>query len=324
MNYRKAVGHAAKLRFLNDDYRKKMAVIRSNQPRISSLQLKLYSYLDDLNVKYDKEGPNTSIGYYVFDCHVPHGNKHLLIECQGNYWHGSDVAAARDRAKFTYIDRYFPDYEIMYVWEHEFIAKDRVLDRLKLKLGIDIQTIDFSFSDLVVKVVETSEVRSFLDQYHYIGGRRGGIAIVALYHDEIIAAILFSKPVRQNHSHLFGEFMELSRLCIHPSYHKKNFGSWFIAKSLPFVPVNKIVAYADTTVGHSGTVYKASNFTLSHRTPVSYWYVDFDGYVTTKKSLYERAVNLKLTETAYAEKYGYRKKFGGEKLCYVYSKSNLK
>jgi len=67
-----------------------------------------------------------------------------------------------------------------------------------------------------------------------------------------------------------------------------------------------------------GTAYKASNFKLHHQTEPDYWYVDGDGYVMHKKTLYNRATKLRMTENAFAEQYGYVKKFGGPKLCYVY------
>lgn len=313
--YRKAVGDAAKLRFQDDEYRKKMAIIRSNQPRISSIQRKLYKFLDDIGVEYYEEGKETAIGWYCFDCLVPRGNGGILIECQGNYWHSIPGAERKDKAKFTYINKYFPEYEIMYVWEHEFDTDGRVLDRLKNKLNVDIETIDFDFKDVVLS--EDLNVREFLDAYHYIGGNKGGRSITATLSDEIIACALFSKPLRQNMK--YNGAVELSRFCIHPSYHKKNFASWFISRAVK--RINKtVVAYADTTVGHTGGIYRASNFQFSHEVLPDYWYVDHDGYVMHKKTLYNRAVNLKMKESEFAEKYGYSKKYGGFKLCFIKQK----
>jgi len=321
-NYRLAVGEAARKRFADDEYRMRMAVIRANQPSISGLQIALYSFLGDLGVSYEREGPATAIGHYVFDCLVKRPNdRKLLIECQGNYWHSLPGAAARDRAKFTYINRYFPDHEIMYIWEHEFGTKDRVLDRLKLKLGIAIPTVTFSFKEIEVAEADSKEVRSFLDQYHYIGGSRGGRAIVARHQQQVIGCVLFSRLIRQNHQALPADAIELSRLCIHPSYHKHNFASWLVSRAIKMSGYRSIVAFADTTVGHLGTVYKAANFKLHHTTQSDYWYVDKDGYVMHKKTLYNRAVNLKLTEAEFADKYGYIKKWGGPKLCFLHQKS---
>lgn len=307
----------------NPKYKEKLAIARAAQSgRISSIQTMLYTYLDELGVKYHKEGEQTRIGYYVFDCLVVNGSKKILIECQGDYWHSLTNAERRDRGKFTYISRYFPEYEIMYVWEHEFYCKDRVLDRLKLKLGIGVETKEFKFSDLVIRETNSTETKTFLDLYHYLGKDRGGKAFGVFDGDLLVAIIVFSPPLRQNTAGQFGlvdgEIRELSRLCIHPSYHKKNFASWFIKRALKRINCKLIISYADTTVGHDGGIYKASNFKLHHTVPADYWYVDISGYAMHKRTLYGRARSLKLTENEFAEKYGYIKKYGGEKLCFIY------
>lgn len=306
----------------NPEYRKRMARIRANQPRTSSIQEMLYGYLDDLGIEYFKEGDETAIGYYAFDCLVPKQGmmvRNLLIECQGDYWHTLKHNDSRDRSKFTYIDKYFPEYEIMYIWENEFYSKDGVIDRLKQRIGLDIKNADFSFSDINL-VINPSDVNRFLDLYHYIGKGRGGITIGAKHGDKMVAVVVFSKPLRQNQSTFHGEFRELSRFCIHPSYHKRNFASWLLSKSIKKSGItSKIVAYADSTVGHRGTIYKAANFRYSHDVRPDYWYVNEDGYVMHKRTLYGKAVKMMMTESEYAEKFGYARKYGGVKKCYVYN-----
>jgi len=322
----KISSESSRRRWADPEYREKMAEVRAKQlGRVSSIQRQLYKYLTDLNVDFVEEGPDTRIGYYVFDCLIPKRDgmiKSLLVECQGDYWHSSPKAQHNDRSKFTYIDRYFPDYEIMYVWEHEFYAKDRVLDRLKLKLGVDIITTDFDFNNIDFKEVSGSDVKEFLDAYHYIGKGRGGRCFGAFLNNNLIACVVFSSPLRQNTAGQFGlvdgEVRELSRFCIHPSYHKRNFASWLIARSIKsLVECKLVVAYADRTVGHTGAIYKASNFSLHHIVPADYWYVDGDGFVMHKRTLYGRARQMKMTESEYAINYGYFKKFGGEKLCFI-------
>jgi hypothetical protein len=309
---------------VKEKHRQSSAIARSKQiNQISSIQKMLYSFLDNLDIVYCKEGEQTRIGYYVFDCVIVIDNKKLLIECQGDYWHSLAKMERNDRSKFTYISRYFPECEIMYIWEHEFYCKDRVLDRLKLKLGLDIETKLFDFKQLQVKDVNSAVVKEFLDLYHYLGKDRGGKAFGAYLGDELIACIVFSSPLRQNTAGQFGlvngEVRELSRLCIHPSYHKKNFASWLIKRTLKLIDCELVVAYADTTVGHNGTIYKASNFKLHHTVPSDYWYVDKQGYVMHKRTLYGKAIKMKMTEAEFAESKGYIRKYGGEKLCFVYN-----
>lgn len=316
---KKKISESLIKKWKNNEIREKYAVARSRQVRISGLQIKLYSYLDDLGMDYEIEGPTTTIGYYVFDCLIPKQNgmsKNLLIECQGDCWHQPEMDGGADKRKFTYIDRYFPEYEIMYLWEHEFSTKDRVLNRLRSKLGIDINVNDFDFSDVQIRLIEYSECSKFLDAYHYIGKGRGGIAIGAFIDSELIGCIVYSSKIRQNQD--FGDnFRELSRLCIHPCFQKKNFATWFIARTYQFLDVKLIISFCDMTAGHTGTVYKASNFRLHHEVRPDYWYVDQDGYVMHKKTLYSKAVNLGMTESQYAHTYNFNKRYGGKKLCFI-------
>ena len=318
---RLAISASNASRWKDEDYKAAMARHRANQPRESNIQRLLYQFLDDLNIGYHKEGPNTVIGPYVFDCMVPTMYKRLLIECQGDYWHTLERAPARDKAKFTYIEKYFPEYEIMYIWEHEFYAKDKVLGRLKSKFGLDVKVNDFDFKDLrITDDVSAKSLNSFLDAYHYIGKGRSGKCFGAFLGDELVACAVYSNLVRQNIGHQFdGKSLELARLCIHPSYQKHNLASYFLSKTFKHLDCDNIVSYCDTTVGHTGAVYKSLGFKMHHEVDSDYWYVDQNGWVMHKKTLYSRAKRLSTTESAYAEQFGYIKKYGGKKLCFLKS-----
>jgi ribosomal protein S18 acetylase RimI-like enzyme len=316
---REIISGSSTSRWKDEEYKVKMAHHRANQPRESNIQKLLYQFLDDLNIGYHKEGADTVIGPYVFDCMVPTRYKRLLIECQGDYWHTLERAPARDKAKFTYVEKYFPKYEIMYIWEHEFYAKDKVIGRLKSKLGIDIIINDFNFKDLkITEDVSAKSLNSFLDAYHYIGKGRSGKCFGAFLGDELVACAIYSNLVRQNIGHQFdGKSLELARLCIHPSYQKQNLASYFLSKTFKDLDSDNIVSYCDTTVGHTGAVYKSLGFKMHHEVDSDYWYVDLNGWVMHKKTLYSRAKKLGITEHAYAEQFGYIRKYGGKKLCFV-------
>lgn len=301
------------------EYRQKLsiagAISAQRQPKISSLSYRLYDYLDILNIAYIKEGPGTVIGYYQFDCLIPktNGHKNILIECQGDYWHSLPKAEIRDRQKFSYINRYFPDHEIMYLWEHEFSQRDGVIDRLKFKLGLEVATANFAFSDVVIQTIAAKEATDFLNKYHYIGKSRGGKCYGAYLDGMLVAVSVFSPPLRQN----MKDCVELSRFCIHPKYHKKNFASWFISKVVRNFKNVDIVAFADSTVGHVGTIYKALGFKHVSTVPSDYWYVSGDGFVMHKKTLYNRAVSLAMSESEFARTKNYSRVYGGPKLKFV-------
>jgi GNAT superfamily N-acetyltransferase len=304
-----------------EDARHKTTNARLSQlQRTSNTQEMLYKFLEDLKVDFYKEGERTKIGYYVFDCLIPAENGGgLLIECQGDYWHSLPRTQRSDKSKFTYIERYHPEYKIMYVWEHEFYSNGRVLDRIKKSLSLDLEHVAFEYDQIEIKAVAASELRTFLDAYHYIGAGRWGAAFGAYIDGKLVGVTVLSDPLRQNMAEQFksASLVEISRVCIHPSYHKRNFASWFVSRCMKLHGRHDYLAYADSTVGHKGIIYKALGFKMHHEVPSDYWYVDVNGFAMHKKTLYNRAVKMSMKESEFAERNGYVKKYGGIKYCYI-------
>jgi hypothetical protein len=315
----------------NDEWKRKIAVARSAQSsRVSNIQTVLYSILDDLGVKYYREyddrssDPETVIGPYNFDCIVPRDNKpDLIIECQGDYWHSLDRAIRLDKSKASYVKN-LPEYELKYLWEHEFSCLEKVAGTVKYWLGISkLELIDFDFGEVDICRCPAKDYKLLLSKYHYLpNAGRGGVCWGAYLGGELIAVCIFSPLARQNikiKQYAYDETVELSRLCIHPRYQKKNFASWFVSKCVNLLSpsVRCVISYCDTTFNHNGATYKACNFKLDGEVSPDYWYVSGDGWVMHKKTLYNRAVAMSMTESQFADRHGYRKIFGDKKLRFV-------
>lgn len=308
----------------------RLAEIRVMQSKVSKIQFVLYSLLDDLGVKYFKERNDEpddhecKIGPYSFDCMIPRENKpNLLIEVQGEYWHNQ--RETRDQQKASYIQNNLSgQYELKCVWEHEFLNRGKVLELLKYWLGIaEIELVSYEFKDVQIKAVNSRDYRLLLSKYHYLtNAGRGGIALGAYFDDMLIAVCVFSPLIRQNIGYPQNETRELSRLCIHPRYQKKNFASWFVSRCIK--NLNKeykyVIAYCDTTFNHDGAVYKACNFRYDKTVKPDYWYIAEDGWAMHKKTLYNQAVKMCMKEKSYAEKHGYQKIFGDKKLRFVFER----
>lgn len=333
--YRATQSEIIKKRWEDPAYRDHMATKRAEQPKVSSIQTALYAMLDDLNVPYYREYQDRPadvecvIGPYNFDCVVPRlGLKSLLIECHGDYWHGLERTIRVDKSKATYVNNYYSKtHELKYIWEHEFHCQGRVLETLKYWLGMaDVEVIDFDFQDVVIKPALAVDYKPLLLKYHYLSNAgRGGIPFGAYLGDELIAVCIFSPPIRQNVN--VGDVnradvVELSRLCVHPKYQKKNLSSWFVSKCLKALdPKYKmIISYCDTTFNHDGATYKALNFIKDRVIRADYWYTSQDGWVMHKKTLYDRAVRMTMKESEYAEKFGYIRVFGSNKLRFIYKR----
>ncbi len=325
----------------DDNYRQKMMKIWFNRsgalsPRASSIQLVLYSILDDLGIKYYREYTDKApdieclVGPYIFDCVIPTTSKILLIECQGNYWHTLDKAFKRDISKQSYIvNNLSTQYELKCLWEHEFLNKDRIINTIKYWLKIDKpQLIGFSFAELTIKPAPAIDYRLLLSKYHYLPTAPFGSQAYGAYLNNILIAVAtFSAVRRQNMEASIGyendSVRELSRFCIHPSYQQSNFGSWFLSRCIKLLPhkYQCIITYADTTFNHTGALYLACNFKSDKTVPPDYWYVAQDGWVMHKRTLYGHARNLKLTEAEFATTRGYRKVYGSTKTRYKFIRS---
>lgn len=308
----------------NEEYRTKIIKsIESCKGKTSNIEIILGSILNDLNIKYV---PQKSVGFFSFDFFLSDYN--ILIECNGDYWHSLDQAIRNDKAKSNYIINNFSEYKLHYIWEHEFKCKDRIIELIKYWTGTKLDVVDFDFKDLIIKDVELKDARLFVDKYHYSGTIGNSTYRYGCYYNNILIALCsFGNITRNESATRLGvnsyEILELTRLCIHPKYQKKNLASWFISRCVnEIMKLNKykcLISFADTTYNHDGTIYKASNWKNDGVVPPSYWYVDKDGYVMHKKTLWDHAKKMSITENEYAEKYNYTKIAGKEKIRYVYN-----
>jgi hypothetical protein len=124
-----------------------------------------------------------------------------------------------------------------------------------------------------VSRAERSEVRDFIEKWHYSGSINGCIAdyCYALYTPtgDMAGAMFFGRMAMANQWKRFseteGEVIELRRLCCIDDT-PKNTESFFIGRSLRLLKNDWregiVVSYADKEYGHSGIIYKASNFTM--------------------------------------------------------------
>jgi len=310
-----------------DETKEKQAIAREQQSgRESGLEKLFYSILDDVGVEYAKQ---KQIGPWSFDCVIPrHDKPDLLVEYQGDYWHSLKDRKTKDRSKASYITNNFPhQYELKYLWEHEFKCKDKIIELIKYWMGItEIEITDFDFKDVKIKKIKSSDCKPLLSKYHYLpNAGRGGITYGAHIDDELMGVCVFSSVGRQNiaiDGYKQNEVRELSRLCIHPRYQKHNFASWFISRCIKLLDIKYkcIISYCDTTFNHNGSVYKACNFVQDSIVKPDYWYVGSDGWTMHKKTLYNHAIKMNMKEKDYAESNGYIKVYGKEKLRFIYKR----
>jgi hypothetical protein len=324
-------GHKEKmLKILNSaKHREKMVDIQLKNPgKLSPLQYRLYQILSAMGINYYEEGYKTKIGYYVFDCIIPKQDKmkkNIAIECHGEFVHHRPGKRKKDKAKETYLLSYFGDqYDLKVLWGRWFLFRGKIESLISewMDNKIEYEQIDFSFNDIMIREdITYKDATKFLSEYHYLYTcPRGSKYFGAFLEDKMVAIGLFSPLIRQNiviGNFVRSDVLEISRFCIHPNYHKKNFASWFLSRCMRRVECKVVIAYADKTIGHDGTIYKASGFSLDRIVKPDYWYIDDKGFVMHKRTLYGYASRNSMRESDYAEKYNYSKIYGDEKYRYV-------
>jgi group I intron endonuclease len=165
--------------------------------------------------------------------------------------------------------------------------------------------------NLEVRRIEFDQkVGKFIAENHYSKTySRSVIHCFGLFDSEnkFLGACTFSSFSRHQSALRYGRAIELSRLVILPEA-PKNTASFFISKCLKWLRLNtqysSVISYADPTVGHSGAIYKASNFLEIGKTRSSYHYTDSKNSYIHKKNIWQKAVRLSTKEKEYAESIG--------------------
>lgn len=115
------------------------------------------------------------------------------------------------------------------------------------------------------------EVRDFIEKHHYshnINGLSSTYCFALMDGGNIVGAMIYGKLAMANQWKKYGEkeedVLELRRLVLIDDT-PRNSESFFIGRSLRWLKKNTqvktIVSYADPNYGHTGIVYRASNFT---------------------------------------------------------------
>jgi hypothetical protein len=96
-------------------------------------------------------------------------------------------------------------------------------------------------------------------------------ALIALCRDDIpVGCIVFAVPPRETIARYGDETWELARLWVEDA-EPANTESWFIVRAVKLLrrlcpTIRYLVSYADPSVGHIGTIYKAANWTSDGQT----------------------------------------------------------
>ena len=115
-----------------------------------------------------------------------------------------------------------------------------------------------------------SDFAVLLEKYHYKSSKIGGGInwhLILKYNGKIYGGMVIGQ---MRHMDKYEEkAVELRRMVLHPDC-PKNTASYFLSKTMwwlkKYTCVSTVYSFADQTVGHKGTCYKASNFEYVKKT----------------------------------------------------------
>jgi DNA-binding CsgD family transcriptional regulator len=149
---------------------------------VSTSQKQLYYILQTSGIEFHEEGPDTRIGpFYVVDCVIPKQQamaRSLIVEVQGEYWHGLPHVMAKDRQKATYVRKH-TDYDLLALDELRLNSFGEVEAKLA-GYGLTLSSQTCKPADLTVKRISEADASLFYSIFHYTGTvRKGAVAFGA-------------------------------------------------------------------------------------------------------------------------------------------------
>lgn len=190
-----------------------------------------------------------------------------------------------------------------------------IQDKLK-ELGEDLKSVDtleVDFSSLSLREIPRKTLNDMCKKYHYLRvSHKGGIKVYGLFSDSnILGSCLITNPVRQGNDN----FVEISRFIL--TNNQKNLASKFLSLIVKDLRKenrwNGVQSFSDPSK-HVGTIYKAANFKEVGCGSKTY---NYDGI--HKKTIYERARSMGLSEHRYAEIFGLERIKESKKVKYIFS-----
>lgn len=163
----------------------------------------------------------------------------------------------------------------------------------------------YDIKNYQVRKVDCETAKQYICEHHYSHGCHNAPSpCYALYDNgNMIGCLMFATPCSENvRASIFGEdykdnVIELHRLHI-LDVTPKNTESWFISRCMKLLLQDRpqtwcVISFSDTTMGHDGTIYKATNFMRCGKCEGGTFYLDVSGRLHHPR---QNGVNIGLEE----------------------------
>lgn len=172
-----------------------------------------------------------------------------------------------------------------YLWNDQNVI---CLSQEEHKTIHDNQKLNIDFKKFQIKKIIHQECKLFLAPFHYLKTAPHSMLRYGLFINEsLVGCCTFGKGTNKSLSlKMGGPTLELTRLCL-VDWLPKNTASFFLSKVIKLLKkerpdIHYLVAFADPNVGHTGSVYKASNWKFEYQCPKDYMYQLPNGEIVHK------------------------------------------
>jgi hypothetical protein len=235
----------------------------------------LGDFIEELGVELVRNDRSV-ISPKELDIWIP--SKKIAVEFDGTYWHSAKfVDAEKAIEKLKQCEQL--GIHLITVQENIWHSKpDIVKNRLRSVLGLDSRRYARSCS---VSEISSKEASKFLNAWHLQGSAAATVQLGLRFKDDLVAVMTFGRPRWSKMAD-----WELIRFA---SAGTIVGGASKLLAAFRRTHHGSIISYADSCWS-SGNLYKALNFSFSHYSKPSYWWVSekdgiFSRYQTQKKKL---------------------------------------
>lgn len=233
----------------------------------SNKENELKEWLSTIGVEF-KEHDRVILKPKELDVFIPSHN--LAIEFDGIYFH-SELTGTPNSYHLEKTEKCEDkNIKLIHVFENEWIYKNEIV-KSRIRNLLNLAENKIFARKCEIKEIPGNECKYFLEENHIQGFVGSKIKIGAIFQNELIAVMTFSKENAAKGSKANENVFEMNRFCVKNNYSIVGIADkmfkFFILKYNPL----RIISFADRRWSQ-GDLYFKLGFNFVHNTKPNYWY----------------------------------------------------
>lgn len=256
----------------------------------------VYTFIENI---YHGEIVRNYKNKYELDIYLPEIN--LGIELNGIWWHSENY---KDKNYHYEKTEYFKKLgiRVFHIWEDDWLTKSSIIES-QLKHLLDLSQRRIWARKCKVRIIETEELRDFLDKNHIQGFVKSIVKIGLFYNDELVSIMSFDKY--EGRKKMTDKEWNLNRFCNKLDTSVVGGASKLLSFFIKRFKPERIISYADKDWS-VGSLYEKLGFDRISESRPDYKYI-IDGKRTHKSKFRKSNLGYTEKESTFMESKGIRK-----------------